>query len=387
MKIANVLVSDSWGEVTPDALNRGIGGREGAMIYLSREWAKLGHHVTNFVNVDKPTRFDEATPESLMNPMYRGIDLRGYHEYVPLNVAGAVLAHFPHDVVIAWECPSLFANPVISNNAKLKICEMQVGAFVNDGEREAAELYCDFVAALSPWHKGLLLHQGLRMNPDSVVVFPNGVDIERYPKEIFEKKIKTVPGDNPVFIYSSSPDRGLLPLLESWPYIKHNFPGATLKVAYGVKKWTEHVKWAHGKQGEMATQIDVLMNQDGVEDLGKIGQDELSKLQFEADAWLYPLDAIQPTETGCITAVENAAAGNPIITTNCDCMEEEFGDVGVIANLPFDAKGFADCVSYVLPQQEVVESIRVQARKFAESRDWRNIAGKWDRFFKEQVNG
>ena len=48
MKIAQVIVSDSWGSVTPAALEKGIGGREGAMIYLSRAWAKSGHEVTNF---------------------------------------------------------------------------------------------------------------------------------------------------------------------------------------------------------------------------------------------------------------------------------------------------------------------------------------------------
>jgi hypothetical protein len=42
LKVANVLISDSWGEVSLDSLEKGIGGREGAMIYLSQEWASKG---------------------------------------------------------------------------------------------------------------------------------------------------------------------------------------------------------------------------------------------------------------------------------------------------------------------------------------------------------
>ena len=374
MKIANVLISDSWGQVTPDSLEKGIGGREGAMIYLSREWAELGHEVTNFVNVEKSSRFKGGKRAGQNSP--------GYHEYIPLNLTKSILKNFPHDAVIAWECPSLFSDQDLQTN--LKICEMQV-CHLQPEETEAAERYCDYVATLSNWHKEFMIHDGLDMK-DKMLVFPNGVDISRYPKNLVDTKIRNgAIGDDPHFVYSSSPDRGLWQILQAWPYIRQIFPNAQLTVTYGVKNWTSKLKWAHNRQGQQAVDIEEMMKLTGVRDLGKIGQGQLAKLQLEADAWIYPLDSIQATESGCITAVENAAAGNPIITTDCDCMEEEFGPVGVIAELPFDPKGFAECVEYVLTRPEIVSNLRKDGREFAEGRDWSIIAQQWNDFFQENI--
>lgn len=377
MKIANILLADSWGEITPEALNKGIGGREGAMIYLSREWAKYGHDVTSFVPVERGKRFYER--ENKYDP---GV-VSGYHEYVPLNLTKPMLANFDWDIAIAWECPSVFADERIRERIGLKICEMQV-AHLSGREQEALENYCDYLAVLSQWAGDLLLHSGVDIAQDNVRVFPNGVDISRYPIEFVQKKFDAPAHDNMKFVYSSSPDRGLWQLLEAWPYIREEFPQAELSVCYGVKKWTEHLKWAHNRSGEMAVAITELMEQPGVKDLGKIGQDRLARLQLEADAWLYPLDSIQSTETGCITAVENAAAGNTIITTDCDCMEEEFGKIGTIVPLPFHAKTFAAEAIGVLRDEDFMNYQREAGREFAEKRDWRLISEQWLQFFSDQ---
>lgn len=380
MKIANVLISDSWGDVTPEAFERGIGGREGAMIFLSREWARNGHEVTSFVNVDQGRRFAEVSEERIEPSIY--VSREGYHEYVPLNLTRPILANFDYDVAIAWECPSVFDDDRINERIGLKVVEMQV-AHLSTKETLAAEENCDYLAALSEWHGQFLLHSGLSFDENHVKIFPNGVDITRYPEEEFQQKLGRKIGNNPKFVYSSSPDRGLWYLLQMWPYIRKEFPEAELFVCYGVKKWTEHLKWAHVRSGEMALEINRLMTQPGVHDLDKIGQSKLSRLQMEADAWIYPLDSLQSTETGCITAVENAAAGNPIITTSCDCMEDEFGKIGTIIDLPFDAEEFSQKTIDVLRDQELIEYQREIGRDFAESRDWRLIGEKWLQFFKD----
>jgi glycosyltransferase involved in cell wall biosynthesis len=296
-----------------------------------------------------------------------------------------MLANQEWDAVVAWEQPSFMSEPRIRENIKVAVCEMQVARFAPK-EMQAAEEYCDYVAALSDWHAEFLLHSGLDMERDKVVVFPNGVDILRYPKKAVLDKIedgKHFSGNNPQFVYSSSPDRGLWQLLQSWRYIRKAFPEAQLRVAYGVEKLTNILRWMHGRQGEMAVEIERLMSQSGVTDLGKIGQGELSRWQIGADAWLYPLDAIQATETGCITAVENAAAGNPLITTDCDCMESEFGPIGCIVELPFDAKEYADTVEYILKDENIWKDLALTGRDFAEKRDWSLIAPRWLTLFQK----
>jgi len=377
LKIANVLLADSWGEVTPEAFNRGIGGREGALIYLSREWAKYGHDVTSFVPVEKGQRIYESFSK------YEPGAIAVYHEYVPLGLTKPMLANFDWDVAIAWEVPSVFDDERVRERVGMLITEMQV-AHLSGKEQEALENNCDYLAVLSQWAGDLLLHSGVNFDDDRIKVFPNGVDISRYPREFVEKKFNAPVFDNPRFVYSSSPDRGLWQLLQSWPYIREEFPNAELSVCYGVDKWVDLLKWAHNRSGEMAIQIQELIKQPGVTDLGKIGQDRLARLQMEADAWLYPLDSIQSTETGCITAVENAAAGNTIITTDCDCMEEEFGKIGTIVPLPFDAQKFAEEAINVLRDEDFMNYQREVGREFAENRDWRLISKQWLQFFSDQ---
>lgn len=385
MRIAQILLSNVWGEVGPAALERGIGGREGALLYLSREWAKLGHEVTNFVDVERGQRFyegysvEDLSSDGLPAPMNTTINWKkGFHEYVPLNLSKHMLVNFPWDVAIAWECPSIFEDKQIREQVKLRIAEMQVCHFP-PGQMQAAEEYCQYVAALSDWHGDFLRFSGLNKPRHAVVTLPNGVDISKYQ----EPDYGYMCGSSPQFIYSSSPDRGLWNLLKSWKYIRKDFPNATLLVAYGAKDWIEINKWSHGRAGEMAIEIQKLMRQRGIKDIGKIGQSELADLQIGADAWLYPLDSINATESGCITAVENAAAGNPIITTNCDCMEEEFGAIGRIVRLPFDPKEYADTVKIVLTDEEYYVSLQKKGRKLAEKRDWSLIAPKWIELFND----
>ena len=103
-------------------------------------------------------------------------------------------------------------------------------------------------------------------------------------------------------------------------------------------------------------------------------------------AWLYPLDAIAPTETGCITAIENMAAGNPVITTDCDCMEDEFSGSGIVLPLPFDQDEYVSAVEFVLSDETAYNTLQQQGFEFAQNRDWRKIARKWENFFLTSLN-
>lgn len=369
LKVTQILVSNSWGEVGPEALERGIGGREGALIYLSREFARNGLEVTNFVNVEKSSRFEEG---------------KGIHQYIPLSMAKPYLQNFKSDVVVSWEMPSIFDDKDITKNAGLKLCEMQV-CHLSDKEMMSAIKNIDYMCALSDWHKNFMIHSGIKLPEEKYKIFPNGIDIKRYKNSKISMKMNKKVPKNAKFVYSSSPDRGLWYLLQIWPYLREEFPEATLDVCYGLNKWIEQVKWAHGRIAEMAVGIEDLMKQPGVTNLGKIGQDQLSKLQIEADAWLYPFDPMSPTESGCITAIENAAAGNPLITTDADCMGSEFGKIGKIIPLPFHPETYAEETISTLKDTDLLEYYRTVGRSFAESRDWSLIAKDWISFFEREV--
>lgn len=393
MKIAQVMRSDSWGEISPEAFERGIGGREGAMVRLATEWAKLGHEVTTFVPTKQATRFYESNKTSLTNLGITAREFglsRGFHEYVPINMARASLAAWPYDAVVAWECPSIFDNDHVKDKQRVRLTHLQVAHF-SEGEQEAAMEHSTGIVALSPWARDFLVSSGLEH--DNLYVRPNGVDISMYPFEKAFNKPK-----KPSFVYSSSPDRGLAHLLKIWPHIRKRMPDANLYVAYGAEKFVSNLRWAHSRVGEMCLDIIDGMKQEGVIDLGKIGQKQLAELQLNAHGWLYPADTIQATETGCITAIENMAAGNVCITSDADCLEDEFGQSFMggttkkseyrppaqIEPLPVDYERWAELAVALIDNHQML--FQNAGRAFAEKRDWSKIAPTWIDLFKENAN-
>jgi hypothetical protein len=224
MRIAQVIQSSSWGEISPEAFDRGIGGREGAFVRLAKEWASSGHDVTCFVHTNKAKRFKEGG----LRYKDEVVGETGFHEYIPISLAQPMLASFPYDAVVAWECPSVFGMDEILEKQNVRLVHMQV-AHLSDAEMVAANQYATGVVALSEWAKKFLVHSGLE-NPN-LYVRPNGVNIEDYP---FKEAMKS--RRNPAFVYSSSPDRGLWHLLKMWPEIMKYNKRSRLFVAYGVNR-------------------------------------------------------------------------------------------------------------------------------------------------------
>lgn len=358
-KIAQALEHDAWGGVDKDSLERGIGGREGALIRLSREWARAGYEVTNFV----PTR----TPERI----YEG---DGFYEFVPFSMAPVMLATFPYDACVAWECPSVFADPRIVERNPIRLISMQC-ADLPHGEPEAAAEFATGIVCLSDWHVGYMASHGFE---GPFYVLPNCVDLEHYPW----RERKGLPR-NMRFFYSSSPDRGLWHLLKLWPHIRRLWPDSTLSVGYGVGRYLAREIWSHRRQGEMAVEIANLMRYEGVTDLGKVSQRELAKIQRNSTMLAYPCDTIQPTETGCITVIEAMAAGCPVVTTNCDCLEDEFGSVAAIVPLPFEANEYLETIATVHQDKQLYTTMANNGRAFAETRQWKDIAPRWLALFEE----
>ncbi len=189
MKIAQVLNADSWGEIGPEALQRGIGGREGALIRLSKEWAKLGHEVTNFVPTKKGHKFSEKSRVIPAGVCVDGDPYGyGFHEYIPFGLAKPMLRCFDYDAVIAWECPSIFDHEDILERQKVRLVHMQVAHL--GGEVEPAEKFATGIVALSPWARDFLLSDGLEFPAEKMFVRPNGVDLSAYPEERIRPRIE-----------------------------------------------------------------------------------------------------------------------------------------------------------------------------------------------------
>jgi glycosyltransferase involved in cell wall biosynthesis len=361
LKIAQVLAADSWGGVNAQSLQKGIGGREGAMIRLAREWARAGHEVTNFVATKTPERIYEGD---------------GFFEFVPAEMGMTMLATFPYAACIGWESPRCFVHPRVQEMQKVRLVEMQCAHLVMEDIPAVAE-FATGVCGLSQWHVDFLAHQGVE---GPFYVLPNGVDLEKYPK----RRRKT-PGADPKFFYSSSPDRGLWNLLQTWPYIRRYWPGAELTVAYGLKRFLMEQMWSHRRQGQMAVEMAAMIQQEGIYDVGQVGQDVLAEIQMASDIMAYPCDTIAPTETGCITVIEAMAAGCPVAITDADCLEEEFGHVADITPLPFRPLEYVSHIGGILENKGRYQQMSRDGRAFAETRQWKDIAPRWLELFEEQA--
>jgi glycosyltransferase involved in cell wall biosynthesis len=78
------------------------------------------------------------------------------------------------------------------------------------------------------------------------------------------------------------------------------------------------------------------------------------------------------------------AAYCPVVTTDCDCLAEEFGEVAEIYPLPFDVAGFVAAIERVLDDEARYYELAYKGREFAETRQWKDIAPRWIELFEEQ---
>lgn len=338
-----------------------MGGRETALVHLHEEWRKLGHDVISFVPVE-----------------------RSRDGYVDGNICRRYLTNFDTDVVVSWEDPTVMRDEEVRKRTKLAVIEMQV-AHLQVIDEETGQDYdplWDAYAVLSKWAGDFLRFNEEAISPEKVHVFPNGVDLSRYPAPRYGH-----PGPGPYeFIYSSSPDRGLNHLLDAWPRLREMYPGSTLHICYGVETWLAHSVWSHSMQAEAALSVMEGLELPGVQYHGRTGQRELAKLQVGSALTLYPCDSMQPTETGCITAVESGAACTPMVLGAVDCLPSEFGDVAEFVDMPFNEDEFLHRVSYLLEAPERYEELQRRGRELAESRSWDKIALQWIKFFEERIN-
>lgn len=362
LRIAQVLTSGSqWGDVGPLAIEKGIGGRETAVIMLGHKWAEMGHHVECIV----PTRKSST----------RGFPNGGRIDFIPLAGMEAFLRFTHHDVIVSWEDSTVFDHPDVIRNSHLRVIGMQV-AHLDLAEEQLPNI--DAIVCLSDWAVRFLNESLGGMVPDEkFFVIPNGVDLSRYP--YYGHDVNRVRRNQKFFVYSSSPDRGLHHLLRLWPRVRREvMKDATLQVAYGVTQWTEHLRWSHNIQGEIAREIaHRIKTTRGVIDIGRVGQSKLAHIQAMSCMMPYPCDTFQPTETGCISVVEAMAAMCPVVTTDCDSLGEQYAHAAEIVPLPFDESRYLDAMHGVIHQDDRYFELQDKGRVLAVSRSWDRTSTTW----------
>ncbi len=330
--------AEDW---SPESLNKGgIGGSETAVIELTKRFVKHGWKVTVFNQGGHP-------------PEGRTFDGVEYQNFWTFNVED------DFDVVWVWRTPAFFDYDV---KARLKILDLHdvMNPLEFTKERLAR---MDKIFVKTQYHRSLLPD----IPDDKFVIVGNGIDLDRF-KGKQEK-------DPYRFCYTSSPNRGLDLLLKMWPKIKSALPEATLHVYYGWKTYYELEK--HNPERIMwMKKVQEQMNQDGVVDHGRVGQQELAQDLLKTAFWLYPTYF---PEIDCITAKEMQAAGVVPITSGFAALEESQQSGVKLKGDVYDPAWQEQYVTAVINQAtNAQKENRDLGYRTARKYSWDSIADRWN---------
>lgn len=253
---------EALGQWGPENIKTGLPGSEGATVYLAKEFVSHGHDVTVF--------FDPKEEIDGIYGKWKCIDTYDPDEYFDLFIY-------------------LRNTPIIKINAR-RICTWHHDLFVEGNNWIGPEVH--HMLILSKFHLSTFVASG-GTTSGTVHIIGNGV----VPSQFTKPKRST----NKYSIgYFSNYARGLNILLEVFPRIKKRFPEATLKVCYGRNTWYPMME-------EYIEHLVKQMEDQGVEELGCLGHEELAEVMQTTSVWAYPM--WNYTEVFCINAISCQMAG------------------------------------------------------------------------------
>jgi len=271
-----------------------LGGSESALCYLALHLAKRGHRVSVLCNTTRPGTYDNVECLNLQTNLGRTW-FEGVDAIVSVSPIGRVLrqrgAHRP---LLLWTGYDI-DQPAIR--------------VLRDGEER---FVWDKYVFVSQWQAARYAST-FRIKAGDLAVLPNAMappfqGAERRRPYFFEE------GRPPVLMYSTTPFRGLDVLLEAFPRIREQVPGASARIFSSMK-----VYQTPDSQDFHRALYDKCRDTEGVEYIGSLGQAELARALAETDIFAYPSSF---AETSCISLMEAMAVGCLAVTTDLGALSE-----------------------------------------------------------------
>lgn len=346
----------------------GMGASEETIVFLGRELAK-----------DPWRRVDVYGPIPTLTSYVQAEEIKDGVAYWPREAARKIR---PSDTVVVSRAPSAGKGLDEQVGTKLdKILWLQ-DTYYDDLNPQTAEDYRKIVV-LSEWHKKF------------------EVEFSKVPEEKFEVignflltehfRLKDPPKrEKHRFVYASSPDRGLITLLQIWPEVLRRWPNATLAIFYGWRGCgklgtTGDTEWQHTYR-KLRRQWDVLRWQPGIEDYGMVSHARIAAEMQRTSVWAYPTNF---HETFCSNAIKARAAGAVPVVTPLAALEETaksnwtkfvpYQNQG--EGLPDYAKRFVDGIEAALE----ISDLDREAMKEEAIADHRveSVLPKWEKLFRK----
>ena len=293
-----VFVADGgWGPWTGrDILSKGMGGSETYIVEMARYIQAHGYYqVIVFCRCLGSDVFEGV--------QYRPID--AFHSFVATNrVETCVISRFSEYLPVAIRGHT--------ENVYFVLHDIGPTGLIMPLHPKLKRIFC-----LTDWHKQSFL-KGFPSCEGQVDVFSYGLDQGRFAGPRVKRPHS--------FLYSSFPNRGLLPLLQMWPRIRDQWPDATLDVFCDLDhEWTNRVAGdvVAAIRGELAKDLS------GVVVRGWVSKADLALAWLSTDIWLYPCTF---AETFCLTALEAAYSGCLIVCSDLAALQHTVGDRGILVS-------------------------------------------------------
>lgn len=318
----------------------GIGGSETAVIEIAKEMSKRGIEVTVYNKSAHP---------------YGGVQIDGvtYRSYQEFNR----LDEF--DVLWLWRSPALCDYELKANKIIVDMHDVSTPATFT--EERLSKI--DHVFVKTDYHKSLYPN----IPEDKFVVVGNGIDLTR-----FDAKEERDPFR---IIYTSTQNRGLEQILDMWPKIRKAIPKANLHVFYGWNTFYQSHKDNPAKLAWMQT-MEEKMQQPGITNHGRVGQQELAKEMLKSTIWLYPTTF---PEIHCITALEMQASGvYPITSGFAALAETQVSGVKIDGTPSENLDKYVGELVFAIQNPDTLTKDIEKGCDYVKQCSWQNVTDKWE---------
>jgi len=280
-------------------LKKGVGGSETYIIEMARYIQKSGNvNVVVFCNCVKEEVFEEV----LYKPL-KFVFSYIYSNYIHTCIVSRFIEYLPA-VFGGW-----------TENVYLVLHDLIPTLSIIHKNHKLKKIFC-----LSEWHVDYFNNIFPSLKELSFP-FYYGIDFSN-----FKKDVEKIPHK---FIYSSFPNRGLLPLLQMWPNIYEKQPLATLHIYSDIDG-----KWVNDFFPEEMKTIKRILekynqeeNKLGIHSHGWVDKKTLADSWASADIWFYPCTFM---ETFCLTALESALTKTLVITNDLAALQNTVSDRGIV---------------------------------------------------------
>lgn len=278
-------------------LTTGVGGSETYIIEMSRYIQQSGlFDVIVFCNCAE-------------NETFEGVEYRHLSEFFLFvnenKVHTCIVSRFSEYLPVAFKG--------LAENVYLVVHDLTPSGIVIPLDSKLKNVFC-----LTEWHVEYMNARFPSLK-SITVPFYYGIDTTKF---FIKQTDKITPYK---FIYSSFPNRGLLPLLQMWPEIYKKYPNANLHIYSDVNG-----KWVNDVAPEQMKEVRTLLekyNYMNINYHGWVDKQTLSNAWITSDFWFYPCIFM---ETFCLTALEAAITKTFVVTNDLAALQNTVGDRGAV---------------------------------------------------------